>query len=82
VNQTLLVMIMAGLLLSMSAGVRTTLPLLAINLLAFHHVVTLPAKMAWLGTEPTLVLLGVAFIAETLVHFVPVVGTAMRTAPW
>jgi hypothetical protein len=79
VNQTLAVMIMVGLLLSISAGVRATLPLLAVNLLAYHHVVTLPAKMAWLGTESTLVVLGVAFIAETLVHFVPVVGTGMKT---
>jgi hypothetical protein len=73
------VMIMVGLLLSISAGVRATLPLLAMNLLAYHHVIALPAKLAWLGTESTLVILGVAFVAETLVHFIPVVGTAVKT---
>jgi hypothetical protein len=67
------VMIMVGLLLSISAGVRATLPLLAMNLLAYHHVIALPAKLAWL------VILGVAFVAETLVHFIPVVGTAVKT---
>jgi hypothetical protein len=79
VNQTL-ALIMVGILFSMSAGVRVTLPLLALNLLAYHHVVTLPADMKWLGTEQTLILLGVAFIAETLVHFVPVVGTWVKAA--
>ncbi len=78
-NQTL-ALIMVGILFSMSAGVRVTLPLLALNLLAYHHVVTLPVDMKWLGTEQTLILLGVAFIAETLVHFVPVVGTWVKVA--
>ena len=76
-NETL-AMVMVGLLFSMSAGVRMTLPLLGLNLLAYHHVITLPASMAWLGTEQTLILLGVAFIAETLIHFVPVVGTGVK----
>ncbi len=71
-------MVLVGVLFSLSAGVRITLPLLALNLLAYHHVVTLPANLAWMGREQTLVLLGVAFIAETLIHFVPVVGTTVK----
>jgi hypothetical protein len=77
VNETI-AMVLVGLLFSMSAGVRITLPLLALNLLAFHHVVALPANLAWMGTEQTLLLLGVAFIAETLIHFIPVVGTTVK----
>ena len=73
-------MVLLGLLFSLSAGVRITLPLLALNLLAAHGVITLPHNLAWLGTTPTLLLLGVAFIVETLVHFVPVVGTSVKAA--
>ncbi len=73
-------MVLAGLLFSLSAGVRITLPLLALNLLAAHGVITLPANLAWLGTTPTFLLLGAAFVAETLVHFVPVVGTSVKAA--
>ena len=67
--------IIVGLLLSLSAGVRITLPLLAVNLLAFYHEITLPDNMTWLGTEPTLIILSVACAAETLVHFIPAAGT-------
>jgi hypothetical protein len=70
--------VMVGLLLSLSAGVRITLPLLAVNLLAFRHVITLPENVAWLGTEPTLIILSAAFAAETLIHFIPVVGTTLK----
>jgi hypothetical protein len=70
--------IIVGLLLSLSAGVRITLPLLAVNLLAFNHEITLPANMAWLSTEPTLIILSVACAAETLVHFIPAAGTWIK----
>ena len=68
----------SALLLSLSAGVRVTLPLLAVNLLAFYHVITLPENLAWLGTEPTLIILSVACTAETLIHFVPAAGTTLK----
>src|SRR5277367_5467181 len=70
--------VIVGLLLSLSAGFRVTLPLLAVCVLAYHHEVTLPANLVWLGTEPTLIILGVAFIAETAVHFIPAVGTYLK----
>ena len=70
--------VIVGLLLSLSAGVRITLPLLAVNLLAFHHEITLPENMAWLGTQPTLIILSVACAAETLVHFIPAAGTYLK----
>jgi len=70
--------VIVGLLLSLSAGVRTTLPLLAVNLLAFYHEIALPQNMAWLGTQPTLIILSVACAAETIVHFIPAVGTYLR----
>jgi hypothetical protein len=78
-NETI-AMVLVGLLFSLSAGVRITLPLLALNELAAHQVIALPANLAWLGSTPTFILLGVAFIAETLVHFVPVVGTGVKAA--
>ena len=70
--------VIVGLLLSLSAGVRMTLPLLAVNLLAFYHEITLPENMAWLGTQPTLIILSVACAAETLVHFIPAAGTWLK----
>ena len=76
-NETI-AMVLVGLLFSLSAGVRITLPLLALNLLAGSHVITLPSNLAWMDNTPTLILLGVACVAETLVHFVPVVGTSVK----
>ena len=70
--------VIVGLLLSLSAGVRTTLPLLAVNLLAFYHEITLPENLAWLGTQPTLIILSVACAAETVVHFIPAAGTSIK----
>jgi hypothetical protein len=70
--------VIVGLLLSLSAGVRVTLPLLAVNLLAFYQVIALPKDMDWLGTQPTLILLAVATVAETVVHFIPAAGTALK----
>jgi hypothetical protein len=70
--------VIVGLLLSLSAGVRMTLPLLAVNLLAFNREITLPTNIAWLGTEPTLIILSVACAAETFIHFVPVAGTWIK----
>jgi hypothetical protein len=70
--------IIVGLLLSLSAGVRVTLPLLAVNLLAFYHVIALPENLAWLGTQPTLIILAVACAAETAVHFIPAAGTWLK----
>jgi len=72
--------VIVGLLLSLSAGVRVTLPLLAVNLLAFEQVVTLPKDFDWLGSEPTLIILIAAAVAETVVHFIPAAGTALKTA--
>jgi hypothetical protein len=70
--------VIVGLLLSLSSGVRITLPLLAVNLLAYNHEITLPANLAWLGTEPTLIILSVACAAETTVHFIPAAGTWIK----
>jgi hypothetical protein len=70
--------VIVGLLLSLSAGVRMTLPLLAVNLLAFYHEITLPENMACLGTQPTLIILSVACAAETIVHFIPAAGTWIK----
>jgi len=70
--------VIVGLLLSLSAGVRMTLPLLAVNLLAFYHEITLPDNMAWLGSQPTLIILSVAAVTETVVHFIPAAGTWLK----
>jgi hypothetical protein len=70
--------VLVGLLLSLSAGVRMTLPLLAVNLLAFDKVIALPKDLAWMGTEPTLIILAVAAVTETIVHFIPAAGTGLK----
>ncbi len=70
--------VIVGLLLSVSSGFRIMLPLLGINLLAFYHVIALPENMAWLGTLPTLIILSVATVTETTVHFIPAAGTYLK----
>jgi hypothetical protein len=70
--------VIVGLLLSLSAGVRITLPLLGVNLLAYYHEIALPQNLAWLGTEPTLIILSVACAAETVIHFIPAAGTTIK----
>ncbi|HEY0257726.1 MAG TPA: DUF4126 domain-containing protein [Candidatus Methylacidiphilales bacterium] len=70
--------VIVGLLLSVAAGVRIMLPLLAVNLLAFYHVILLPDNMAWLGSEPTLIILTVAAVTETVIHFIPAAGTGLK----
>jgi hypothetical protein len=74
----LIAAILAGLLLSLSAGVRITVPLLAVNILAFRHVITLPKDLAWRGAEPARNLLSVACAVEMIVHFIPVIGTWIK----
>jgi hypothetical protein len=76
-NETI-ALVLVGLLFSLSAGVRMTLPLIALNQFAEHHVIALPPNLSWMGDQGTLILLGVAFVAETLVHFVPIVGTSVK----
>jgi Domain of unknown function (DUF4126) len=73
-----IVAVLVGILLALSAGVRVTLPLLAVSLLAHEHEVTLPQNLAWLGSDSSLTLLGIAFVVETVVHFVPAVGTHLK----
>jgi hypothetical protein len=73
-----IVAVIVGLLLALSAGVRVTLPLLIVATAAHEHAVTLPANLTWLGSDPTLILLVVAFSVETLIHFVPAVGTHLK----
>jgi hypothetical protein len=79
-HNELLAALIVGLLLSLSAGVRITVPLLAVNLLAFRHIIALPKDLAWLGDEPTLIILSVACAVEMIVHFIPAVGTWIKAA--
>jgi len=73
-----LVAVIVGLLLALSAGVRVTLPLLAVSVLAHEHEITLPQNVQWLGSDSSMILLSVAFVAETIIHFVPAVGTHLK----
>ena len=73
-----IVAVIVGVLLALSAGVRVTLPLLAVSLLAHEHEITLPQNVAWLGSDSSLILLCVAFVMETVIHFVPAVGTHLK----
>lgn len=70
--------VIIGLLLSVSAGFRIMLPLLGVNLLAYFHQITLPENLAWLSTGPTLIVLSVATVVETIVHFIPAAGTYLK----
>ncbi len=70
--------VIVGLLLSLSAGFRITLPLLAVNVLAQYHEITLPSNLTWMGSDATTIILCVACAVETIVHFIPAVGTYLK----
>jgi hypothetical protein len=72
--------IMVGLLLSISAGIRSTVPLLAISVLAYRGALPVPARLDWLSSETSVIILSVAALVELAVHFIPAIGTAVRAA--
>ena len=70
--------ILVGLILSVSAGVRATAPLLALSIVGALKLVTLPEDMQWLDSDVSLIALTAASISETLAYFIPVVGTFIK----
>ncbi len=73
-----IVEVIVGILLALSAGVRTTMPLLAVALLAYAHKVALPSNLDWIGSDASVILLGIACVTETIIHFIPALGTYLK----
>ena len=55
-----------GVGLAASSGFRVFVPLFALSLASYFHVIPLTDSWAWVGSMPALVILGVASIAESV----------------
>lgn len=60
-----------GLALSAACGFRVFVPLLALGAAQATGHLTLVPKLAWLGSTPALIILGVATVAEIAAYYVP-----------
>ena len=66
-----LVAIALGLALAAACGFRIFVPLLAVGLAEASGYLTLAPKFAWIGTQPALIVLGVATLLEIGGYYVP-----------
>lgn len=72
--------VLAGVAVAASAGLRAFLPLLALGLGARFGAITLDDRVAWLGSDVTIVCLAVATLVEILGDKIPAVDHALDAA--
>ena len=68
-----------GVGLAASSGFRVFVPLFALSLASYFHVIPLTDSWAWVGSMPALVILGVASIAESVSYLIPYVDHLLDT---
>lgn len=71
--------IVLGVALAAATGFRVFLPMLVVSSAAYSGHLSLDSSLAWLGTLPALVMLGVAAVAEVLAYYVPVLDNLLDT---
>jgi hypothetical protein len=71
--------ICAGVALAAACGFRVFLPLLALSIGAATGALHPGANMAWVGSPPALILLGVATVLEVAAYYIPVVDHFLDT---
>ncbi len=76
-NSDLLVSLCLGLGLSACCGFRVFIPLLATNVAALLHIVTLGEGFVWLGTYTALACLLAATVGEILAYYVPFIDNLL-----
>lgn len=69
--------IFLGIGLSSAAGFRVFVPLLAVNVAARFELLPLADGFAWMGSNPALVVFGVATLVEVLAYYIPWVDNAL-----
>jgi len=73
----ILVSLAAGLGLAAACGFRVFVPLLALSAATRAQLLTVSDEMAWLGSTPALVCLGVATVLEVGAYYIPVVDNLL-----
>lgn len=66
-----------GIALASATGFRVFLPMLIMSGAAYFGQLHLDNHFAWLGTQPALIMLGVAASAEVLAYYIPVVDNLL-----
>ncbi len=69
--------VLMGLALAAAAGFRVFVPMLAVSIAASANWLKLDPQLAWMGTTPALICLGVATGAEIIAYKVPWVDNAL-----
>jgi hypothetical protein len=68
-----------GIALAASCGFRVFLPLLVVGICNRADYLPVPEHFSWIASNPALILLGSATIAETLAYFIPWVDNLLDT---
>lgn len=76
---TLLSSLLLGLGLSSAAGFRLFVPAFALSAANYFGLVPLSTDMAWVGSLPALISLGVASVVELIAYFIPFVDNLLDT---
>jgi Domain of unknown function (DUF4126) len=71
--------VVLGIALAAATGFRVFLPMLIVSGAAYSGHLQLDNSFAWLGTPPTLTMLGVAALAEVLAYYIPVIDNLLDT---
>jgi Domain of unknown function (DUF4126) len=69
--------IVLGVALAAATGFRVFLPMLVVSGAAYTGHLHLDDSFAWLGTQPALIMLGVAAFVEVLAYYIPVVDNLL-----
>jgi Domain of unknown function (DUF4126) len=73
----LAISIVLGVALASATGFRVFLPMLVVSGAAYTGHLHLDDSFAWLGTQPALIMLGVAALVEVLAYYIPVVDNLL-----
>jgi len=71
IDYHLLSAIALGIALSACCGFRIFIPMLAVAIASYSHLVILPQDMHWLGTLPAIICFGTAAVVEIAAYYLP-----------
>ena len=60
-----------GIGLAASVGFRVFLPLLAVSLAGYFHIIPLHGDWQWVGSTTAIIVLSVATLIEVLTYYIP-----------
>lgn len=74
-----LISICLGIGLAAATGFRVFLPLFALSLASYFHIIPLNESWAWIGSIPALISFGVAMLVEILAYYIPFIDNLLDT---